>query len=388
MSDVGAAIDRFLAEHDPTRMSPGDFWEAQYDAGLAWVDFDEGFGGLGVDPGHQQEVDAALEAAGSSRDNIANNLIGIGMGGPTIHAFGTDEQKARYLRPMFSNREIWCQLFSEPGAGSDVAGLATRAVRDGDEWVVNGQKVWTTIAHLSRWGMLVTRTDPNAPKHQGMTYFILDMEAAGVEIRPLRQMTGEAEFNEVYLTDVRIPDSHRLGAVGDGWRVALTTLMNERVAIGSIIRPRESGAIGEAVALWKERGGDDAQRDALIKLWIEAEVNRLTAIRAGQNRSKGTPGPEGSTGKLQGAELNKRIYEWAVNFLGPEGMLFPSYEYRAPEEFHAERDLRWSFLRSRANSIEGGTTEIMKNILGERVLGLPGEPRTDKDLPWSEVPRN
>jgi len=385
---VRSAIDLLLAAHDPTKIAPEDFWEAQYDAGLAWVDFDEGFGGLGADPGYQQEVDAALEAAGSSRDNIANNLIGIGMGGPTIHAFGTDEQKARYLRPMFSTREIWCQLFSEPGAGSDVAGLATRAVRDGDEWVVNGQKVWATIAHLSRWGMLVTRTDPDAPKHQGMTYFILDMEAPGVEVRPLRQMTGEAEFNEVYLTDVRIPDSDRLGAVGDGWRVALTTLMNERVAIGSIVRPRESGAIGEAVALWKERGGDDAQRDALSKLWIEAEVNRLTAIRAGQNRSKGTPGPEGSTGKLQGAELNKRIYEWAVNFLGPEGMLFPSYEYRAPEEFQVERDLRWSFLRSRANSIEGGTTEIMKNILGERVLGLPGEPRTDKDLPWSEVPRN
>jgi alkylation response protein AidB-like acyl-CoA dehydrogenase len=390
MSDsiIRAAIDRLLSEHDARKMAPEDFWEAQYDAGLAWVDFDEGFGGLGVDPGYQQEVDAALEAAGSSRDNIANNLIGIGMGGPTIHAFGTEDQKARYLRPMFSTREIWCQLFSEPGAGSDVAGLATRAVRDGDEWVVNGQKVWTTIAHLSRWGMLVTRTDPDAPKHQGMTYFILDMEAPGVEVRPLRQMTGEAEFNEVYLTDVRIPDSERLGAVGDGWRVALTTLMNERVAIGSIVRPRESGAIGEALALWKERGGDDAQRDALSALWIEAEVNRLTAIRAGQNRSKGTPGPEGSTGKLQGAELNKRIYEWAVNFLGPEGMLFPSYEYRAPEEFQVERDLRWSFLRSRANSIEGGTTEIMKNILGERVLGLPGEPRTDKDLPWSEVPRN
>ncbi len=387
-SIVRAAIDGLLAEHDPTKVPAEYFWEAQYDAGLAWVDFDEGFGGLGVDPGYQQEVDAALEAAGSTRDNIVNNLIGIGMGGPTIHAYGTEDQKRRYLRPMFSNREIWCQLFSEPGAGSDVAGLATRAVKDGEEWVVNGQKVWTTIAHLSRWGMLVTRTDPDAPKHQGMTYFILDMEAAGVEVRPLRQMTGEAEFNEVYLTDVRIPDTDRLGEVGDGWRVALTTLMNERVAIGSIIRPRQSGAIGEAVALWKERGGDAADRDALSKLWIEAEVNRLTAIRAGQNRSKGTPGPEGSTGKLQGAELNKRVYEWAVNFIGPEGMLFPSYEYRAPDESRIERDLRWSFLRSRANSIEGGTTEIMKNILGERVLGLPGEPRVDKDLPWSEVPRS
>ncbi|MDH3605515.1 MAG: acyl-CoA dehydrogenase family protein [Acidimicrobiia bacterium] len=386
---VRAAIDGLLAEHDPTITAPEEFWEAQFDAGLAWVHFDEAFGGLGVDPGFQQQVDAELEAAGSSRDNIAQNLIGIGMGGPTVHAFGTDEQKRTYLRPMFATRDIWCQLFSEPGAGSDVAGLATRAVRDGDEWVVNGQKVWTTIAHLSRWGMLVTRTDPDAPKHQGMTYFILDMEAPGVEVRPLRQMTGEAEFNEVYLTDVRIPDSDRLGEVGDGWRVALATLMNERVAIGSMVRPRESGAIGEAVALWKERGGGtDAQRDALTKLWIEAEVNRLTAIRAGQNRTKGTPGPEGSTGKLHWADLNKRIYEWSVDYLGPEGMLFPSYEYRAPTEARTDHDLRWSFLRSRANSIEGGTTEIMKNILGERVLGLPGEPRSDKDLPWSEVPRS
>jgi alkylation response protein AidB-like acyl-CoA dehydrogenase len=386
---VRAAIDRLLAEHDPTTSPPEEFWEAQYDAGLAWVHFDEGFGGLGVDPGFQHDVDEALEAAGSSRDNVASNLIGIGMGGPTIHTFGTDEQKRRYLRPMFATREYWCQLFSEPGAGSDVAGLATRAVRDGDEWVVNGQKVWTTIAHLSRWGMLVTRTDPDAPKHQGMTYFILDMESPGVEVRPLRQMTGEAEFNEVYLTDVRIPDSQRLGEVGDGWRVALTTLMNERVAIGGMVRPRESGAIGDAVSLWKERGGGTpVERDALTRLWIEAEVNRLTSIRAGQNRSKGNPGPEGSTGKLQGAELNKKIYEWVVNYMGPDGLLFPSYEFRAPTEFREDRDLRWSFLRSRANSIEGGTTEIMKNILGERVLGLPGEPRVDKDLPWSEVPRS
>ena len=386
---VRTAIDSLLAAHPPAETAPEEFWEAQYDSGLAWVHFDKGYGGLGVDPANQQLVDAELEAAGSSRDNLAGNLIGIGMGGPTIHAFGTDEQKGRYLRPMFATREYWCQLFSEPGAGSDVAGLATRAVRDGDEWIVNGQKVWTTIAHLSRWGMLVTRTDPDAPKHRGMTYFIVDMHSPGVEVRPLRQMTGEAEFNEVYLTDVRIPDDRRLGEVGDGWRVALTTLMNERVAIGGMVRPRESGAIGEAVALWNERGGGtEVQRDALVKLWIDAEVNRLTSIRAAQNRHTGTPGPEGSTGKLQGAELNKKIYEWIVDYLGPDGLLFPSYEFKAPTEMQDDRDVRWSFLRSRANSIEGGTTEIMKNILGERVLGLPGEPRVDKDLPWSEVPRN
>ena len=386
---VRAAIQSLLAEHNPAETIPEDFWEAQYDAGLAWVHFAEGFGGLGLDPGLQQIVDEELEAAGSSRDNILRNLIGIGMGGPTIAAFGTDEQKRRFLRPMFSTREIWCQLFSEPGAGSDVAGLATRAVRDGDEWIVNGQKVWTTIAHLSRWGMLVTRSDPSAPKHAGLTYFILDMESPGVEVRPIRQITGEAEFNEVYLTDVRIPDANRLGEPGDGWRVALATLMNERVAIGSNVVPKESGAIGRAVELWRKRGGGtEVQRDQLTRLWIEAEVNRLTALRAGQNRAKGTPGPEGSTGKLHWAELNKRIYEWCVDYLGPEGLLFPSYEFRAPGGELNERDIREAFLRSRANSIEGGTTEIMKNILGERVLGLPGEPRVDKDVPWSEVPRS
>ena len=210
---VRSAIDGLLAQHDPSTTDPKAFWEAQYDAGLAWVHFDQGFGGLGVDPGFQQQVDAELETAGSSRDNIAQNLIGIGMGGPTVHAFGTEEQKRTYLRPMFATRDIWCQLFSEPGAGSDVAGLATRAVKDGDEWVVNGQKVWTTIAHLARWGMLVTRTDPDAPKHQGMTYFILDMEAPGVEVKPLRQMTGQAEFNEVFMNDARIPDSMRVGDI-------------------------------------------------------------------------------------------------------------------------------------------------------------------------------
>jgi len=385
---VRQAIDGLLASHGPQVVPEEEFWEAQYDAGLAWVHFPEGFGGLGLSPGLQQDIDQVLEAAGSTRNNIVRNIIAIGMAGPTIVAHGTEEQKARYLRPMFATREYWCQLFSEPGAGSDVAGLASRAIKDGDEWVVNGQKVWTTIAHLSQWGLLVTRTDPDAPKHQGMTYFILDMRSPGVEVRPLRQITGEAEFNEVYLTDVRIPDENRLGDPGDGWRVALTTLMNERVAIGSQVRPRESGAIGEAVAMWKDGGGGDARaRDELVKLWIEAEVNRLTSIRAGQNRDQDTPGPEGSTGKLHWAELNKRIYEWCVDYMGPEGMLYPSYEYRETKSV-VDRDVRHSFLRSRANSIEGGTTEIMRNILGERVLGLPGEPRVDKDLPWAEVPRS
>jgi alkylation response protein AidB-like acyl-CoA dehydrogenase len=386
---VAEAVERLLSAHDPRMAPPTEFWGAQYDAGLAWVHFPEGLGGLGVDPGWQQVVDSSIEAAGGTRDNLARNLIGIGMGGPTILTHGTRRQAERYLRPMFTTEEIWCQLFSEPGAGSDVAGLAARAVPDGDEWIVNGQKVWTTLAHVARWGMLIVRTDPDLPKHRGITYFILDMEADGIEVRPLRQMTGEAEFNEVYLTDVRIHDRFRLGERGDGWRVALTTLMNERVAIGGLVQGRESGAIGGAVRLWKERGGGtDVQRDRLVQLWIEAEANRLTAIRAGQNRQKGNPGPEGSTGKLHWAELNKRIYEWCIDYLGAEGMLYDSYEMVAPTKAGVRQDIGHAFLRSRANSIEGGTTEIMKNILGERVLGLPGEPRVDKELPWSEVPRS
>ena len=270
-----------------------------------------------------------------------------------------------------------------PGAGSDVAALSTRALEDGDEWVVNGQKVWTTVAHVAKWGMLVARTDPDLPKHQGLTYFLMDMEAEGVDVRPLRQITGEAEFNEVYMTDVRIPDANRIGDRGDGWKAALTTLMNERVAIGGGSVPRNSGAIGRLIAVWSERGGTAEDRERMMQLWVEAEAARLTNIRAHQNRTAGTPGPEGSTAKLVYAELNKRIFELAVELMGPEGMLYDSYELiqpLTPEEM--PDDIRRRFLRSRANSIEGGTSEIMRNILGERVLGLPGEPRVDKDVPW------
>jgi alkylation response protein AidB-like acyl-CoA dehydrogenase len=289
---------------------------------------------------------------------------------------------------MFTTEEIWCQLFSEPGAGSDVAGLATRAVRDGDEWVVNGQKVWTTLAHLAKWGMVVTRTDPNAPKHQGLTYFVIDMEAPGVEVRPLYQITGEAEFNEVFFNDVRIPDENRIDAVGAGWRVAVTTLMNERVAIGGSAIPRESGYIGQAVEVWRETGeGDLVLRDRLLELWAEAEAARLTALRANELASAGIPGPEGSTGKLAWANLNKEITAFTVELLGLDGTLYPGgYELRRPERI-AQHEPHKAFLRTRANSIEGGTSEIMLNILGERVLGLPGEPRVDKDVPWVEVPR-
>ena len=227
---VEAALAGLIAAHPPKATDPRQFRGARYDAGLAWVHFPEGFGGLGVRPDLNRLVERRLADEGAAPTDPSTFFLNLA--GPTIVTHGTDEQRRRFLRPMFTGEERWCQLFSEPGAGSDFAGLATRAVRDGDEWVVNGQKVWNTIAHLADWGMLVTRTDPEQPKHKGMTYFALDMRSPGVEVRPLRQITGEAEFNEVYLTDVRIADANRIGAVGDGWRVALTTLMNERTAIG------------------------------------------------------------------------------------------------------------------------------------------------------------
>jgi alkylation response protein AidB-like acyl-CoA dehydrogenase len=381
-------VAALLEANDPKSMAARDFLGAQFDAGLAWVHFPEGHGGLGLSPKLQKVINELVFAAGAPNP-VLRNIIGYGMGAPTIVAHGSEEQQQRYLRPLFTGEEIWCQLFSEPGAGSDVAALSTRAVRDGDEWVVNGQKVWTTLAHVARWGLLVARTDPDQPKHKGMTYFVVDMTAPGVEVKPLRQITGDAEFNEVFFTDVRIPDNERLGDIGEGWRVALTTLMNERVAIGSGVAPRGSGPIAEAVKLYQERrAGDEAMRDRLMSLWVAVEVTRLTNLRAAENRRRGTPGPEGSTGKLAFAELNKQVYELCMELLGAEGMLYGSYEIERSASAMQSKTLQQAFLRARANSIEGGTSEIMRNILGERVLGLPGDVRVDKELPWSQVPRS
>jgi alkylation response protein AidB-like acyl-CoA dehydrogenase len=387
--EILALCHQLLAELPPNETDSVTFLGRQFDLGLGWVHFPVGNGGLGRSPGLQRLVNETLVRAGAP---IAayGNVIGYGMGAPTVVTHGTDAQKARYLRPLFTGEEIWCQLFSEPGAGSDVAGLATRAVRDGDEWIVNGQKVWTTLAHLARWGMLVARTDPDQPKHKGLTYFVVDMEAPGVEVRPLFQITGEAEFNEVYFTDVRIPDAERLGDVGEGWRVTLTTLMNERVAIGGGVSGKGAGFIGEAVKVWKASPRTDpAARDQLMALWVRAEVLRLTNMRAGQLRAVGTPGPEGSIGKAMSADLNKDISAFTVGLLGPDGMLFPSgYTMERPKHAMQWANPQQAFLRARANSIEGGTTEIAKNIIGERVLGLPGDVRNDKDVPWTQVPRS
>jgi alkylation response protein AidB-like acyl-CoA dehydrogenase len=387
---VSELVDQLLAEFPPKSVSPIDFLGAQFDKGLAWVHFPVGHGGLGLNPKLQKLINERVYAEGAPNP-MYRNPIGHGMCGPTVVVWGSDEQKQRYLRPLFTGEEVWCQLFSEPGSGSDFAGLSSKGVRDGEEWIVNGQKVWTTLAHLSRWGLLVVRTDAEAVKHAGLTAFVVDMQAPGVEVRPLRQMTGEAEFNEVYFTDVRIPNAELLGNPGDGWRVSLTTLMNERVSIGGTIPQKGSGTIQALTSTWAKLPAerqDSATRDDVMKLWSRAEVLRLTNIRANQMRKMGDPGPEGSIGKMASANLNKDIYAKVMDLLGADGMLYGSYEMVRPETAMGFDTLQKAFLRSRANSIEGGTTEVMLNILGERVLGLPGDVRVDRDVPWSKVPRN
>jgi alkylation response protein AidB-like acyl-CoA dehydrogenase len=387
-------VEALLGEVDPARDDAVTLRGRQYDLGLAWVHLPEGRGGMGIAPTYQRLVDRRLSAAGWPPIEV-RQFFGLAMAGPTMATHGSDEVVGRLLRPMFTGEDAWCQLFSEPGAGSDLAGLSCRAVRDGDEWIVSGQKVWNTLAHMADRGMLVARTDPDTPKHKGLTYFALDMHAPGVEVRPLIQITGEAEFNEVYLTEVRVPDADRIGDVGDGWRVSMTTLMNERTTIGGGggTPQRGSGAIAEAVRIWQQEltEHNPADKDRLMRLWCEAEALRLTNIRAAQARRVGNPGPEGSIAKLMFAEVNKHIYELCVDLLGAQALV--GYEYTGERSDHlgligGPGTSRKMFLRSRANSIEGGTSEIQRNILGERVLGLPGEPRVDKELPWSQVPRN
>lgn len=389
-----------LADAHPDKVDRTTFRGTQFDHGLAWVHFPEGLGGLGLAPNQQAIVnDEIRKNANTFYNDIELNPIGIGMGGPVVLTYASDEWKKRLLRPMFTCEEIWCQLFSEPSAGSDVAGLSSRAVRDGDEWVVNGQKVWTTLAHISKWGMLVTRTNPDVPKHKGLSYFLLDMESPGVEVRPLYQITGEAEFNEIFLTDVRIPHDRMFGAEGDGWQVAITTLMNERTALGGGSGHRKAGPTATLEALWNERdktntspAADAIMRDRVAQLHIESELLRITAQRArAAQKAGGNPGPEGSVGKLAQSEIYKRTWETCLDILGKDSLLFEEgYELRRPAGTprNARQLAKYQFLRSRANSIEGGTSEVMRNILGERVLGLPGEPRVDKAVAWKDIPRS
>jgi len=370
--ELAARTREFLAAYDPAT----DFLRARFDAGLAWVHYPPGLGGLGLPRALQPVVDEVLAAAGAPGNDPLRITIGLGMAAPTILRHGTDEQRHRWLRPLWTGEEVWCQLFSEPGAGSDLASLTTRAVRDGEDWVVSGQKVWTSMAHEARWAILLARTDPAVAKHEGLTFFACDMTAPGVDVRPLRQITGEAEFNEVFLDGVRIPDAHRIGEIGQGWQVARTTLMNERVAIGGAPVPREHGLIGIVARAWRERPSlrSAGARDELMRLWVAAEAARLSARRLGEQLAAGQPGAEGSAVKYAFALLNQEISGFELELLGEESLRYDDWTMRRPEIVDWElRTPGYRYLRARANSIEGGTSEILCNIIAERVLGLPRE---------------
>jgi len=359
-------------------------WQAKKaDAGWACITWPKEYGGRGA-----SAIQSVIWNQEESRYKTPPSVFGIGQGmlGPTIMAHGTEEQKQRYLRPMLRGEEIWCQLFSEPSAGSDLAGLRTSAARDGDDWIINGQKIWTTGAHYCKWGMIVTRTDPNAEKHKGITYFIIDMQSPGIEIRPIKQINGVSGFNEVFFADVRVPDRNRVGAVNDGWRGALTTLMNERHAIGA-------GAAGgpdfnDLIQLAKETTWDGrpafedpAVRQRLARFYIRLNGLQYTAYRTQTALSRGaTPGPESSIGKLVGAPLRQEMAGFAVDLQGAAGaMLDKSF---APEQGAWQQ----AYLSSPGLRLAGGTDEILHNIIAERVLGLPAEMRVDRGVPFKEIP--
>jgi len=328
------------------------------EGGWAGVHWPREYGGRGAT---MTESAIFFEELGRARAPLPANVLGLLLAGPTIMTWGTDEQKDRYLTPILTAEEIWCQGFSEPDAGSDLAALKTRAVRDGDDWLVTGQKVWTSGAQYSKWCMLVARTDQDAPKHKGLTYFILDMDQPGVVVRPLVQITGEPEFNELFLEEARIPAENVLGGEGNGWKVALTTLMNERSGLAFFLQVRLRQMLDELIeeAARRELLDDPVVADKLGQLHLKAEILRLTAYRGLTTIEKyGTPGPEGSLTKWMWSETNQELTQFAADLLGPDALTSGN---------------RWAYelLRARGNTIEGGTTEILKNIVAERVLGLP-----------------
>jgi alkylation response protein AidB-like acyl-CoA dehydrogenase len=335
-----------------------DWQRRLYEAGWAAPAWPAEYGGRGAS---LSESAIYFEELGLARVPLPANVLGLLLGGPTLMVWGTDEQKERYLTPILSAEEIWCQGFSEPDAGSDLAALKTRAVKDGDEWVVTGQKVWTSAAQYSKWCMLVARTDPDSPKHKGLTYFLMDMEQKAVQVRPLRQITGEAEFNELFIEEARIPEANVVGGVGNGWKVALTTLMNERAGLGFLLQVRLRRLLDDTRALARERGllEDPLYADALAEMHIRCESIRLLAWKGLTDIERyGQPGPEGSLVKWLWSDTNQRLTSLAAEIAGPEALIDGT---------------SWSYelLRARGNTIEGGTTEVLKNIVAERVLGLP-----------------
>jgi alkylation response protein AidB-like acyl-CoA dehydrogenase len=383
---VEKSVDQLLAIHDPATTDPTTFLGAQYDAGLAWVHAEPGFGGLGVAASLQNIVDARLVAAGAPPVG-SDRFIGVFQSAAALHAAGTTAQKRRLLRPLFTGEEQWCQLFSEPGAGSDLAGLATSAVRDGDEWVVNGQKVWTSGARDARWAILIARTDPNVPKHRGLTFFVCDMHADGIDIRPLRQADGGAHFNEVFLTDVRVPDSLRVGNVGQGWGVSLAGLNSEREGFGVSV---QIGLTAEQVlSLWTDRAERTPTetavlRQRIVRAWMVDRILHYANLRMKASQGRTGAGNSGSITKIMRARHGQELQDLAMDIIGAGGMLGGDYGW---DDAGREPSVPVHFVRSRAMTIEGGTSEIMLNVTAERLLGLPGDVRVDKDRAWSEVPR-
>jgi alkylation response protein AidB-like acyl-CoA dehydrogenase len=363
----------WLEANNPGREPAGDEaafafrrdWQRKlHGAGWAGVSWPKEYGGRGATLVEQAIFNEEVVRA---RTPSVANVLGLAMGGPTVIAHGTEEQRKRYLPAILSAEEIWCQGFSEPGAGSDLASVKTRATRHGDEWVVTGQKVWTTFAHHAKWCMLLARTDLDAARHKGLTYFLMDMEQDAVQVRPLRQITGESEFNELFIEEARIPHANIVGNEGEGWGVAITTLMHERATLAFGLQVSVQIALRELIDTARQTRAEDGRvatedpvvRQHLAQLLIEAEVLRLNAYRGLSSIMRtGVPGPEGSLGKWHWSEVNQSLTEAAMEIAGPRAML-------------ADESWTYRFLRARANSIEGGTTEILKNIVAERVLGLP-----------------
>ncbi|HEX2042194.1 MAG TPA: acyl-CoA dehydrogenase family protein [Acidimicrobiales bacterium] len=374
---VREAVGRLLGEHDPRETAAPEFWGARFDAGLAWVGFPRGCGGRGVHPGLQVLVDDLLAEAGAP-ENWYANPVGLAAAATAVVAHGTDDQRRRWLRPIFTCEDVWCQLWTEAGAGSDLAGLAStaRPDADGGGWVVSGHKRFGTLAHVARWGLLLARTHPDRPRHRALTCFAVDLRSPGVEIRPMRLMDGDAEVSEVVLDEVRVPDADRVGEPGGGWAVALTVLDHERLALAGPHRRPGSGPVAEAVRLWRERRvSDPVLRDRLAGTWIEAEVARLTTTRLRATQGRDGPGPVGAVAKLLTADVDQRVWALCVDFLGPAGTLYDSWETGIPGTAgESRRDVRRAFLRSRALTIQGGTAEVVRSTLAERVLGLPAEP--------------
>ena len=357
-------------------------WQAKKaTAGMAGLTWPKKFGGREASPILQVIYNQEEEAFSVPRGLFE---IGLGMCIPTMMAYAKPEQLDRYVAPALRGEEVWCQLFSEPAGGSDLAALRTRAERDGDDWVINGQKIWTSGAHLSDFGIVVVRTDPNVPKHEGLSFFFLDMKSPGVDIRPIHQMSGARHFNEVFFTDVRVPDAQRLGGVGQGWKVSLTTLMNERLAVGEVPRPEVDDlvALSRTVVLDGEPAiRNAAVRERIAEWYARSQGLKFTRFRTMTALSRGeTPGPENSIAKLVNASKQQDIARFGLDLMGHAGLTIDDALVEAHAMFQS------ALLSSPSLRIAGGSDEILRNIIAERVLGLPPDIRADKGMPFNKVP--